>query len=409
MDETHSQGSTRPEIPDPEPSASSEMAEAVAEILEFVPGTAASAPPSPGSSSTAAASPLPLTPPGPGLPESMLWMIGLMVVQFAGALFGGIIVVVAELVQHGADNFDMHSIQKMLEGETLGYISIAQGFFLVVTMLAAALRLRSMRRLPMGSVSVLHVILLVALLLPMGIISSEVYRLAKIPWDELAQHFPVLKDFDALNVMNQMEKLASGPLPLVLFAMAVVPAIAEELLFRGVIGRGLTARWGLPAGIFMTSILFALPHAHPLHVIGVIPLGIVIHLTYYATRSFWSPMFVHFMNNAMAAGMAMAAKHLSPDLGASDDEPVSRLVLMGAIAVATTSVILMWKTRARYVLPDGSEWTPGYPTTDAPPPEVQATSENQKAWWLWYVLAMASVVGFVASFGPSIREAAQAK
>ncbi len=60
-------------------------------------------------------------------------------------------------------------------------------------------------------------------------------------------------------------------------AFAVAPALGEELVFRGVIGRGLIARWGLPAGVLITSVMFAAIHVHPAHVVGVIPVGIAMH------------------------------------------------------------------------------------------------------------------------------------
>ena len=55
-------------------------------------------------------------------------------------------------------------------------------------------------------------------------------------------------------------------LALVLFALG--PGIAEELMFRGFLGRGLVARHGLGVGVLLTSLLFGLVHLDPPHVVA---------------------------------------------------------------------------------------------------------------------------------------------
>src|SRR5205085_9678359 len=92
--------------------------------------------------------------------------------------------------------------------------------------------------------------------------------------------------------------------------MAVLPALGEELIFRGLIGRGLLARWGVVAGVLWTSVLFGLVHLNPAQAIAVIPIGVILHFVYLTTGSFWAPVLLHFLNNAFAAVMLKYGEQL---------------------------------------------------------------------------------------------------
>jgi membrane protease YdiL (CAAX protease family) len=214
-----------------------------------------------------------------------------------------------------------------------------------------------------------HWLLIAALMLPLSTICSqlqnEVFKL--VPWshDQMAR---------------LMESMSSAPLWLALLIIGVCPALGEELLFRGLIGRGLVARYGVVLGIAITSVFFGLTHLNPAQVIGTIPLGIAMHFVYLTTRSFWAPMTLHLLNNAFAVvllkfGDDFDVKELTADF--SDSMPAS-LLLASACLVATIGLVL-WQTRVRYVTSDGAAWDPGYPTIDVPPPEAGARPVNQPA------------------------------
>jgi hypothetical protein len=181
--------------------------------------------------------------------------------------------------------------------------------------------------------------------------------------------------------------------------MAVAPAIGEELVFRGVIGRGLVARWGVPAGVILTSLLFAGAHLHPAHAIGVVPLGIFMHLMYLATRSFWAPVLVHFLNNCWAA---VATKY-EGELGLEAfEEAAGERLVAAALFCITAAAIVIWRTRVRYQLPDGTAWSPGYASVEEPPSELAVVRQRGRAGGWAVGLTVASFCLFVFLIAQSL-------
>lgn len=98
-----------------------------------------------------------------------------------------------------------------------------------------------------------------------------------------------------------------------LFTIAVVPAICEELLFRGGLQRGL-ARWVTPphVAIWATAVIFSVIHFQFFGFFTRLFLGAGLGYIYYFTKSIWYSIFVHFLNNAYAviAAFYFARKNL---------------------------------------------------------------------------------------------------
>lgn len=95
---------------------------------------------------------------------------------------------------------------------------------------------------------------------------------------------------------------SGGDLALTLVFVALIPAIAEEYLFRGNIARGL-AKNGYFFAITVSSALFALMHGNPLQLVHQFILGVACSVLYFATRSLIPSMLLHFLNNAAALVM----------------------------------------------------------------------------------------------------------
>jgi hypothetical protein len=115
------------------------------------------------------------------------------------------------------------------------------------------------------------------------------------------------------NWMKQMEKTATELTEILLkadtfnvfllnlFMIAIIPAVGEELLFRGVIQKQLALLFkNTHAGIWLAAILFSALH---LQFYGFIPrmfLGVLFGYLLVWTGSIWIPMIAHFINNAAA-------------------------------------------------------------------------------------------------------------
>ena len=101
---------------------------------------------------------------------------------------------------------------------------------------------------------------------------------------------------EAFLVMN-----STGDLLINLFLIALIPAIGEELLFRGVLQQ-LFTKWTGEAhlAIFISAFLFSAIH---LQFFGFLPrfvLGLVLGYMFYWSKNLWLPILAHFTNNAFA-------------------------------------------------------------------------------------------------------------
>ena len=126
------------------------------------------------------------------------------------------------------------------------------------------------------------------------------------------------------------------------FALAVTPAICEEILFRGYLQRQLERGFGIAGGIIATGLLFGLYHFRLSQAIPLAVLGIFLCWLAWRTGSLWVPILIHFLNNAVAIAAATAAS-ANPDWGIEDIEqlhvPVG-LVLAGAMVLAATIYLM---------------------------------------------------------------------
>ena len=81
------------------------------------------------------------------------------------------------------------------------------------------------------------------------------------------------------------------------FVLALIPAIFEELIFRGIIFSGLRKRFSLVGSILLSSLLFALMHASLQQFIYPFILGSIMAWLVARTGSLVCSMIVHFTNN----------------------------------------------------------------------------------------------------------------
>src|SRR5262249_52506622 len=165
---------------------------------------------------------------------------------------------------------------------------------------ALALRLTRVRQLA----------LVVILTFPLAILNAEVAQQAAralgrppVTATNNALAPELAPDRLAVNPFEKLDRLYDAQFKLpwfwaLLFA-AVLPAVGEELLCRGLIGRGLVARYGPVVGVLLTSLLFGLLHIDPVRMAAATILGIALHAVYLATRSLLASMLLHASINAV--------------------------------------------------------------------------------------------------------------
>lgn len=90
-----------------------------------------------------------------------------------------------------------------------------------------------------------------------------------------------------------------GYLVVLLICLSVLPAVGEELMFRGVIQRELgNTILGQRGAILVAALLFSAMHADWYNALALWFMGILLGALYYWTGSLWASIFGHGLNNA---------------------------------------------------------------------------------------------------------------
>jgi hypothetical protein len=329
--------------------------------------------------------------PQPGLPATIGIIVLFVLLQVAVGLVVAIVIVAAhgtelvpQLRRGNEDDFRQFVEQLMAaQGETLLFYvlvgnSAAFSLLGLGVLLLPGARARSWYGLQLPRPSQIALVLLS--LLPLQIVISELsnWMLELLP--------SAWVDFPDVS-------LRSYSLVWVLLLISVGPGFYEEVCFRGLIGRGLVARWGFIGGIAWTALFFGAVHLHPVQGTAAALLGVAIHLAYLWTRSLWVPILIHMANNASAVVM-MRYSHVVVVPGANDFVPgtgISHtpglvLVAAGVCLVAVGGLLFACRTKWRW--PDGTFWSPGYSSTECPPPEAGVSACGAPVGWAGWAIAL---------------------
>jgi uncharacterized protein len=271
--------------------------------------------------------------PGIGFFEAIFWMVGLQIAQVVSGLLatlalaawyianGGEVKSLTALVELGRGH-----LPEILVGAQIGSVGFAT---LAIFWRGPRVALAGVGWScpPLG-----HLVALAIVAVPLSLLCSAVQAWA-FRWSP-ESHTDMRELFESLR--------GASPWGL-LFAVAIAPALAEEFVFRGLIGRGLIERRGVFVGVLVTSILFAAAHLNVAQVLGVLPMGFALHFVYLTTRTLWAPVLLHFLNN----GLAVAVITLFPqaiDQTGPGTEPGGELLLVSAALVMGVALFL-WETR----------------------------------------------------------------
>lgn len=154
------------------------------------------------------------------------------------------------------------------------------------------------------------------------------------------------------SVATSIMPSTPGELVATLILVALLPAIAEEYVFRGCVARAF-ARKGYVFAVFMSALLFAIMHGSPLQLVHQFLIGVVCAVLFFATRSLWPPIILHFLNNAIALVLGYMQNRGSAFAVAE----VWQYVVMCVVGAAATiglliAVIYLCKARAAKVDPE---------------------------------------------------------
>ncbi|MDT0632462.1 CPBP family intramembrane glutamic endopeptidase [Rubrivirga litoralis] len=132
-------------------------------------------------------------------------------------------------------------------------------------------------------------------------------------------------------------------------ALALTPAICEELLFRGYLQRQVERRGGAVASIVVVGVLFGVYHLRLSQVVPLSMLGIYMGFVVWATGSLWAGVAVHLLNNGLAVAVAAVAKHRG-DVDMAEIEAATFPWYLGIGGLVLTYAVVQALLRRRHAV-----------------------------------------------------------
>ena len=305
-----------------------------------------------------------LTPaiPGPGLLAAVGWTVLLLLVQI-----GVSVVAAVPLILFGASPDTMAVV--------FVPVNTAATLLLAIALTLALFRSRTRAVLALRRPNACQALVAALAVFPLGFVAGEIHACVA----------EVLPSFS----QGTFKGLSQAPYMYLFVVGCLVPAVGEEMFFRGFLGRGLVARYGVWVGILLTTLMFGLFHIDPAQAVGVLVFGLAFQGLFLATKSLLTPMLAHMLNNATS--FAVMKYH-----GSSEEIDHWPILLVAAAAVALIAIgILFYQMRSRWICSDGSEWLPGYVTAEEPPASISAACRAERPSVRCWAAAIAAYAAFL--------------
>jgi hypothetical protein len=132
----------------------------------------------------------------------------------------------------------------------------------------------------------------------------------------------------------------------VLIVIALLPALGEELFFRGVLFRFVSKRSrSIWFPIVATAVFFAAIHYNPAGLFPIFLAGILLAGIYWLTGSLWCSILAHFINNALQVALTYAARNNAGLKAILEQDFLPIGVIIGGAILFALSFYLLWKNR----------------------------------------------------------------
>lgn len=165
----------------------------------------------------------------------------------------------------------------------------------------------------------------------------------------LPESLASLKDFQQ-KYDNLLHAFFTGVTPvrllLLTLVLAIMPAIGEELFFRGAVMKIFAeTRLGIHGAVFFSALAFALMHFEFYNTFAILFMGIMLGYIYVFTQSIWASIAAHFVNNFTQVFLKylFATGVISTDVTTMEHLPLYQTI--GAGAITALLLWLLWKNK----------------------------------------------------------------
>jgi membrane protease YdiL (CAAX protease family) len=124
--------------------------------------------------------------------------------------------------------------------------------------------------------------------------------------------------------------------------IGIVPAVCEEIMYRGYVQRAFEKSWGITAAILISGAIFGAYHLQISNFLPLATLGVFLAYVTYISDSLIPAMVAHFVNN----GGQVIASSFYPEMldeKITTDMDIPVLLVVGSIAL-TTAILFYMKT-----------------------------------------------------------------
>jgi len=197
--------------------------------------------------------------------------------------------------------------------------------------------------------NILYIALLTALFIP---ISAAISLLTQLI-------------FPNQYLVNQMSAMGSGPLWYALIISAVIPAVLEEMSFRGIVRDGYGG-FSLRKQAIIVGLFFGFFHLDFNQFFYAAAIGFFMAYVFYYTQSIISTMILHFLNNSLSVvvshfvqgNSALQAAGNAPDTFSAGVMITAYVFLAVIVAVDCLLFRLAYRSFVKYNKKrrGGSEW-----------------------------------------------------
>ena len=193
------------------------------------------------------------------------------------------------------------------------------GTFLLPGLLMAHLTVKDglaflgVRNKTTASQGVIAVIMIIA---ATPLISWSVEIMESIPRNDLLTYLDRLEKNSAEAIAGFLEMESRADLFFNTLVMALIPAIAEEFLFRGYLQPLIARATGKThLAVWLTAFGFAILHGQFNNLLAIFLLGGALGYLKVYSKSIWLPVLAHFTNNAITLFVAYSFAKSGMDIG----------------------------------------------------------------------------------------------
>ncbi len=138
-----------------------------------------------------------------------------------------------------------------------------------------------------------------------------------------------------------------GQFWIALLVIGVLPAIGEEVLFRGVLQRKLMESWTNPhLAIWVTAALFSAIHVQFYGFFPRMLLGALFGYLYFWSGSLWVAIFAHFVNNGFMVLMLYLHHRDLIGYDIESEESVPWALALGSLAISVALIFYIRRVRS---------------------------------------------------------------